>query len=218
MKETMRKIITTTLLSLLLALGGRAATMGELIVGEPGSVLPTLAPEMRTQMVKTYQATSKKVATANRMQGSSKLLQLDERHALLSTSQSATVELQLLVSGKDSVIAVIETVKLPAPDSRISFWSTKWQPLKTEKYFKAPTMADFAKAGADKAKVQSLIADLQFPVITYTFAGPTHNVLVAEQRLSEFLGKKDYQKYEPLLRDRIGYAVTGTKLKRTTTR
>lgn len=212
----MRKIIATILLSLLLALDGQAATMGELIVSEPGTVMPTLAPEMRSQMVKTFTATGKKVATANRMQGSSKLLQLDERHALISTSPSATVELQLLVNGRDSVIAVIETVKMPAPDSRISFYSTKWKQLKTEKYFKVPTMADFAKPGTAPEKVKTLLSDLNFALIAYTFAGPTHNVLVAEQRLSDFLGQEDYQKYKGSFRDRIGYAVTGTKLKRTT--
>lgn len=206
------RTICTVLLFLLTAVGGTAATIGELMARETGVVFPMLSQDVRRQMVQAYSQTGKRVTTTNRLGGDSKILQMDDRHLTLSTSQCATMELQLLTSGRDTVVAVITTVRVPAPDSRIDFYDTRWNQLAYK--FKAPAMADFIKAGTPDDKAASLLADIRFPLITYTFAGAAHDVLVAEQRLADFCSKTEYQRFAPYMVERIGYAVQGVKLKR----
>ena len=115
---------------------------------------------------------------------------------------------------KDTVIAVIETVMTPVPDSRLTLWNAQWQPFYTDRLFKMPGIDDFIV----KKMPRELRADLQdamiFPLIQLTFKGEKHDVVEAAHGLQQFLAPDEYKRFADYLRPTLNYRFNGIKIKR----
>lgn len=60
---------------------------------------------------------------------SSRLNRLSDTGIELKADSGYTLQLHLLPARKDTVIAVIETIDTPIPDSRLTLYSRSWSPL-----------------------------------------------------------------------------------------
>ena len=85
---------------------------------------------------------------------------------------------------------------MPAQDSRITFYDTRWQPIENGKIFTAPTAKTFLNKSSKKTAQQA--ADLidMLPV-SYVISGKT---LQAREDLKTYLPEEVYERLAPLLR------------------
>jgi len=155
------------------------------------------------------------VDIANNMGGDSRMLEMDSTYLKVQTSPSRVVEMRMWTNGrKDTIIAVIETVLTPVPDSRLTMWNEQWLPFYTERLFKMPGIDDFIV----KKMPRDLRADMQdamiFPLIQLTFTGEGHDTLEATHGLKQFLAPEVYARFETYLRPSLNYRISGIKLKR----
>ena len=210
----MRHLFTIFLLSMaFLPSTGVARSIADLFATEPGNIFPLLTRTNRLDMV-DYHLNGQSVAIANNLSGESRLMELDSAFIKVSTSAGRVVEMRLMTEGRDTVIAVIETVNTPVHDSRVSFWNTSWQCfVNPGKRFRVPTIDDFI----DRKMPKPLRADLQqamiFPLIEMHFTGTTHEMVEATHGLKQFLVSEEYKRYEPYLKPSLRYNIKGTKIK-----
>lgn len=203
------------LCTLLASLSAQAENVRDFFITEPGNVFELLTQGVRAAMV-TMAEQGKKIESENLHGGTAKIDSLSTTYMSVRCSDVKQVELKLLIKGKtDTVIAVVETVQLPAPDSRISFYTTKWKPIPAGKCIKngTPVMTDFIKNGTPSSVVADVMSHISFPIIKLTF-GTTDGALVASQQMEKFLYRDEYAKIRPYLTDSITYRIDGTKLKR----
>lgn len=187
-----------------------AAEIKDLFMNEPGVVFELLPEATRINMISYYQ-NGQDVYATNRANNSSHIAKLEPRHMEIEMSASRTVELQLLVAGKDSVVMVIEHYKTPYPDGVVSFYDTKWKALKTDKFFKAPKMENFIRPGTPKNVVTDIKENVAFPLIDYEL-DKGNMQLTARQHLADFYGAIDYKRWKPYLYDTLHYSISGKKI------
>ncbi len=198
----------------------QAARMGDPAVGrvlcsEPGRVFADLSAGTRAEML-AYYIGGRVVPKDTDLGEKAQLDTVTNDYLRITTSVCRSVQLRLLTrGGRDTVVAVVETVKTPVPDSRISFYDTRWRELSAKRVMgRVPQLADFVRRGVDAKRAAEALADVDFPMITLDFEGPGFGSLAARQRLKEFYSASDYKRLEPVLTDVVRYAVSGAKLVR----
>ena len=210
------RIITKDMKSVLCAvllvtsMAGRAAEVKDLFMNEPGVVFELLPEATRISMVSYYE-NGQDVYATNRAANSSHIASIEPHHMVVDMSASRTVELQLLVEGKDSLVMVIDHYKMPYPDGKVTFYDTKWKQLKASKQFKAPAIENFIKPGTPKDVVKDIKQNVAFPLIDYELEGGGMQ-LSARQHLAAFYGEIDYKRWKPYLYDVLVYTVKNNKL------
>jgi len=188
-------------------------TLRELWVSEPGELFPLLPAVTRMDMLDYYDS-GQIVSAPNNLGHDTELVTVEENYISLETSASQTVEMRLLTQGRDTVIAVIETVATPVEDSRISFYTTSWIPLRPGQVWKQqPSMATFVRQGVSKDDRKALLDRIAFPLIALHFTGPMHSQIVARHGLNEFLTKEDYSEIRNQLTDSVMYRIDGCRIK-----
>jgi hypothetical protein len=190
-----------------------AGTIRDLFFSEPGELFLQLPENTRKDMIDYYD-NGQIVATESNMGDDAQLIKADSSYIALHTSKSRIVEMRLLLKSKrDTVIAVIETVSMPTLDSRISFYTTKWKKLATEKFFAMPTMRDFFRSTTPADVLDKLVSSIAFPMIYMHFEGADHSILVAKPTLREFYQDEDFKRFQPYLVDSLSYNIQGAKIK-----
>ena len=209
----MKKFIVLPLLALFaLSLSLEARTVRDFFADEPGDLFALLPRTVRLDLIDYYD-NGTIVRASNNLGNSTRLDTLTDNFLRMHTSDVKTVELRLMRFKSDTIIAVIETIELPAPDSRITFYNKHWYRLKEIKPFKMPTMEDFVLPNIDKAKRRELLEGLAFRVIELRFEGQGHEQLVARHGLDRFLSKEEWSKLKPCFRSTLTYRIDGGKIK-----
>lgn len=209
----MKRFLSILCLSLaLMPLTGTARTIADFFASEPGNIFPLLTRTNRLDMVDYYNS-GQMVAIGNNLAGDSKLLELDSAYLKVQTSSSRMVEMLMRTVGKDTVIAVIETVITPVPDSRLSQWNSHWQRYISNRLFAMPDIDDFIVGKMSK----ELRADLQdamiFPLIRLSFTGEKHDTIEATHGLEQFLAPSEYKRFASYLKPSLKYRFNGLKIK-----
>ncbi len=217
----MKQRLTILLAAVVVALSAFAAqrmqesAVGRIMCNEPGEVLADLTPEVRAEML-AYYIGGKVVEKENDMGEKAAIDTVTDQYLRLHTSVSRTVQMRLLCKGQskgDTVVAVIETVKTPVPDSRLSFYDTQWRPVQAKRVLKDfPTIKSFMRPGTSKADAANVLQRIDFALITFDFEGPGFATLVARQRLQDFYSAADYKPMGKYLLKSISYAIAGSRL------
>lgn len=210
----MKRLLVLMLLSVALTPStALARSVADLFATEPGNIFPLLTRTNRLDMV-DYHLNGQSVAINNNLSGESRLMELDSAYLKVSTSAGRMVEMRLMTAGRDSVIAVIETVLTPVPDSRVSFWNTSWQRfVNPDKRFKMPSIDDFIDRKMPKPLRDDLQQAMVFPLIEVHFTGDGHQDVEATHGLKQFLVTEEFQRYEPYMKPSLRYSIKGTKIK-----
>ena len=186
--------------------------VSKLFVEEKGDLFNALTMATRYELLNNYGRTDQTDILNDFRTSESRILNLDNEYMKIATSVGATVELKLLhKSGRDTIVAVIETVATPYKDSRISFYDTKWQPLETEKFIVPPTLADFFLPKTPKDVSEELGAWVDIVMISMHFEGDT---LIAECNPQDFFVGEGFKKYKPYLATRLVYTISNYKFKK----
>lgn len=210
----MRRLCIFFLSLALLPLTGSARTIADFFASEPGNIFPLLTRTNRLDLVDYYKS-GQTVAVPNNLEGKTSLLDMDSNYIKLQVSSGKVVEMRMMTAGRnDTVIAVIETVMTPVPDSRLTFWNPQWQLyLKNSTFFKMPAIDDFIV----RKMPRDLRADLQdamiFPLIQLSFKGDGHDVVEASHGLQQFLVPSEYERFAAYLRPTLSYRISGVKIK-----
>lgn len=205
--------IALALMTALAFAPAQARTVADFFAQEPGEVFSLLSASTRLDMVDYYHS-GQKVEAENKFGGTSRIDTITDVYMRIRTSKAKTIELRMMPQRKDTIIAVVETVMLPTPDSHITFYNSHWYRLREIKPMKeVPTTADFFLPTVDKNTRREMLAQLPFDIIEMHFEGDNYGRLTAKHRLKEFLGKEEWEKWRPLLRPELNYTVDGMKIK-----
>ena len=124
----MKKWIFPTFLFLFSFASGSEAqertTLETCFITMPDALLPQLDVNARKDLLDLHKAGH--AASVKGRMGDITLERLDEKMLLLSLSEKSTMQIALLPTKSSPVVAVVQTVKMPAADSRIDFYDTSW--------------------------------------------------------------------------------------------
>lgn len=192
-----------------------ARTIRDFFASEPDDILLLMPQTARLDLLDYYDS-GQKVEMNNRLGSGTQLVSVDSTYLKIRTSQSKTVEMLMLqFSKRDTIIAVIETVLTPVPDSRLRFFNSNWVELSSIKPLKKmPTLDDFFLTIASKEKRKELTQRLPFTLLEMSFTGDRHDTLTVKHGLKEFLTKEEYALFQPYMRPVITYSIQGAKFKR----
>lgn len=167
--QIMRKYALLTIFSAALLgivpLKGGARLIKDFFITMPDSLMPMLDENARKDLVDIFQS-GMKTALPNDWRGASTLLSLTDNYLQLREDSEGAVitDIVLLPTGKDTIVCVARTLRVPQPASEILFFNSQWQELKTEKFIKAPALSEFAHSAA-----QGSAQEIPGPVIPVEF-------------------------------------------------
>lgn len=198
----MKKYICFLLLNMAVVLGAAAQDMASVFVAMPDENVPQLENEWRKDLIDLYHA-GKEAKLKNTMDGYSVLKKLTDDYLLLESTGRSSIEMKLLpLVNNTKVICVVNTVKGPAPDSRVSFFTTEWEPLDSADLFIPVASEWFLKEDADKNSnaYREATSLLDINLVKYTLS-PDDQTLTATFTTPLYLGKEEREKVIPFIKE-----------------
>ncbi len=181
----------------------------------PAHLLPGLNSSMRLDIVDFY--TSGKTARMMGVLGEEVELKiLNEDYLMLQTSAVSDVQLKLLPFKNGSqILAVINTVKAPAADSDLNFYSLDWQPIDT---FEKPRLSSAYFFNQDcllqKSAGQYLSIKELCSIYFYEYSFQSgNNFLLVYSSLPDFLGEEAFAGYRDCFNQRLVFEWTDSGFK-----
>jgi hypothetical protein len=179
-----------------------AQKMSDIFVRIPDSLVQTLDKTSRTTLIDFWGDNDKKAVVQNSLGGMSELKDLGDNYVLLQTSEGNTVEIKLLpINEYYNILCLINTSCAPACDSRISFYTTEWKPLKNT-YIQPITASGFYIPGnSDCADLTSTI-DMHPIKLSLN---KDNSKLTAFYSIESYLNKEDFEKLKPCLKGELSF-------------
>lgn len=129
---------------MLLTAAAQTPSAKEYFIDAPQDAVPLLTPRDRQQMV-TYFDASYASPTTNILGGKSQIISGDSSQIKVQLSSAAALQVAPVICRKDTFVIWIETLDLPAKDSRIAVYRMPgWEPVKA---VKQPCLKDFIRPG-----------------------------------------------------------------------
>ncbi len=192
--------IATLTASMALPLGAR--TIRDFFLSESGDVLKALPTSKRADMLAYYDV-DRLMPTETNFGESATLEKVTADYISLTTSSSSDVQMKMLTSGRDTMLLVVNTVKMPARDSRVRLFDKNWREMNPSKAIKLAKMEDFVTIPkGSKLKKEDILGQIRFPIISYTIDSVSCRV-TAHQELKDFMSKDEYAKIEPYLKEMV---------------
>jgi hypothetical protein len=198
----MKRYILMILIGLCAMGGVKAQDMKALFTNMPDALIPQLESAWRKDLIDLY-ASGKEARLQNTMGGNSKLLTLTGDYLLLQPTERTTIELKRLpLVNNTYIICMVTTLNGPAPDSRISFYSTEWQSLESESLLRPVAPVWFIKEEVDKSSdaFQDAMARLDINLIKYQLS-PDNPNLTATYTTPLYLSEVERRNVLPFLKD-----------------
>ena len=174
----------------------------------PAEVFPTLDRMTRLDMIDYFNSGSPK-PSKNAFKGDSRILSASDSQITVQTSDVSDVELSLIESGNDTIIMVISTLKTPAGDSGVKFYTTRWKKI-DKGLFIVPLLDDWITPEGKERK-----ADLEnavpFMLARFSYA-PETGTMTLTNNLGGFLPEEDTAWAGGLLRSKLIYKWNGKKM------
>lgn len=105
-----------------------AKSMRELWMTIPDSLMPYIDQNHRTEMVE-FLGMNLRGDVDNLFGGKSEMDTITANYASLTLNEAVEVQLKKLPVGADSIVCMLRTVKGPAQESELLFFSQDWKPL-----------------------------------------------------------------------------------------
>lgn len=182
----------------------------DVFVGAPREIMPLLDKNSRLDMV-DYFNSGLTTPSKNLFDGKARVTALQPETISLQTSGAESYTIAVLPVGKSFVIAVIQTLAMPEPDSNIKFYDAKWRQLDGSRYMKAPVMADWL-TGAGRKNRKAVDDTVPFVTAEYVYDAATGQLTVTQQ-LERTLGKDAYAGIKEYVKPQLTYSWKGGKFK-----
>lgn len=193
---------------ILTAAGAAARTAGEIFADAPDDVIKLLPQSTRLDMLDYYRYGSDK-ASDNMFGGDARVLNETAADIRWQTSDRADMQLVVLTAANDTVLAVVETLRTPVPDSRITFYTADWRPAKAPVTMPSRTdwLTDEGRRHADELAV----------VLPFDLAEANFDLddsrLVITNNARTYLTDTEYERVKDWIKPELVYTVSGTKIK-----
>ncbi len=175
-----------------------AQNMSTLFLSMPEDLLYNLNNEMRRDLIDLI-AAGNKATVSNIMGGTSELKTLTGDYILLQNTSSSTIEAKILsLVDSSRVICVISTIFSPVADSRVEFYSLKWE-LQKGNFFTPPTPVDFM-IKLTKEEQQKVLSLFDAVFMQYTLSSVTTQ-LTATLTSLKYLSEEHQTEVKPYLKD-----------------
>ncbi len=187
---------------------GVSASAPTAFVEAPQEVFPLLDRTTRMDMI-DYFNNGMSTASANNINGHSRITALSPESVSIEMSDASDYQLVMLPAGNDTIIGVITTVKSPAPDSRIDFFSKDWVRQADGGFFVKPQLSDWLTDEGKKNSDQ-VNTFVPFLLIGYSY-DPSTQTLTLTNNTSSFLSSDIYDIVAGDLRSQLTYKWNGKK-------
>ena len=189
------------------ALSSWAITATEAFTTAPNTVFPLLEKNTRLDMV-DYFNSGLASASSNKLDGKTSITLLSDSDIRFTMSSSSAYQIAILPSKDGDIIALIETVATPAPDSNISFYTDQWSSI-DKPLFNETGVSDWLTAdGRDNSSmVESLVP---FMLVSYNY-DPATKSLILRNNVKPFLGEEMYSMIDGYLCDTLVYTWNGKR-------
>jgi hypothetical protein len=168
----------------------------------PDLNLPQLETAWRKDLVDLY-LTGKEARLQNTMGGYSKLLKLTDDYLQLQVTERSFVEMKKLpLINNTHILCIVTTIEGPVADSRVTFYTTQWQPLESSNLF-TPVTADWfiiENADKDSDDYKDAIARLDMDLVKYLL-NSEDQTLTAVYTTPLYLNEQDRKKTLLILKD-----------------
>lgn len=145
-----------------LSMDGRTAA--DFFVDAPTSQLLLLDRNTRLDMLDYFNSGMATTST-NTLNGRSKIVRNEPLSLVVEVSSSSTMQFALVTLKSDTLIAVIETVNTPVPDSSIRFYKSDWTEAKAQP--EMPTYKSFITKEKKAAVKTATLPDMIFYTIDF---------------------------------------------------
>lgn len=197
-----RYIILSVLSFLLIVPCVKAQNIAALFSNMPDEHIPYLETAWRKDLIDLYNA-GKTASLKNTMEGTSALLKLTDNYLFLQATERSTIEMRLLpLINNTHIICMVTTVYAPVGDSRVSFFTTDWQPLDANELLTPINGNWFLKEDADKSAnaYKDIVARLDMELIQYKLS-PDSLTLTASYSTPLYLNQEERKKLKPYLKE-----------------
>lgn len=167
---------------LLATVGAQARSARDVFVQAPDSVLPLFPSNSRLDML-DYHAYNLPTTVRNRLGGYSRVTDVTPDAVAIQAGDASQIQMALVTAGRDTLVAVVETVLTPQADSHVRFyrladWSTVAQSNEI-------TMADFVGSNPG--------SDVEFPPIFFREIKyvPSEGIFVFTNTTRAYYGEAD---------------------------
>ncbi|MGN0222648.1 MAG: DUF3256 family protein [Muribaculaceae bacterium] len=202
--------ISILAMALGMALACAARTAADFFVAMPESVLPLFNDTERQDMIDYYRYGSER-RTPNNFGGTSRVVSESETVLTVSVAENSQMQVAVIASKSDTIVAVISTVSLPVQDARIDFYDRNWQPLRRQPVA-MPEFTDwFTKDG--EAHVADISLALDFIPMTISYDAEA-STLTFHSNCEGLLAPEDAERLHQWLLQDIVYDIKGTKFRR----
>ena len=202
--------ISILAMALGMALAGAARTVADFFMSMPASVLPLFTDTQRQDMIDYYRYGSDR-ATPNMFRGASRITAESETVLTVSVAENSQMQVAVIASKSDTIVAVISTVSLPVQDARIDFYDRNWQPLRRQPVA-MPEFTDWiTKEGEVHLADITLALDFIPMTISYDAEAAT---LTFHNNCEGLLAAEDAERLRPWMHQDIIYDINGTKFRR----
>lgn len=134
----------------------QAQDMKSLFVALPDSLSPLLTEVNRADFG-DFLASGMKAEVKNRFGKQSEMTELTDDYLFVRLTSASTLEMKLLpVNDSTKVICVVHTYSAPVADSSISFYTTDWKRLSTDKFLDWPEESAFYVVPETDVRADSL--------------------------------------------------------------
>lgn len=185
------------LLVLLLTLtSAQARTAADFFLDMPNKHLPLLDRNTRLDMLDYFKA-GLETASKTGLGGEARILSEHPDRMLIQVSRDATVEVAIVKTGNDTLVALIETVKTPVHDSSITLMNKDYSNPRS-----IPMPGVEMMAGKDNAEA---LKDLPVPELIFISASfdPDNNAFVFTDNTAEYYPADELPEAAKLMRKQV---------------
>lgn len=192
----MKRILLAILLAVTTLTGSFARTTASTVFASaPRGIFPLLDQTTRLDMIDYYNG-GVESKSENTLGGGASINDMTDQSLTVKLTDASSCQLFLLEMGGDTIVGLINTVKDPAPDSRIEFYTTEWETFGSN-IFNRPELQDWVKNKKNLSEVQALVP---FLLVSYEYI-PSDNKLIMTNNTRQFLTDDVYSIVAPYIYD-----------------
>lgn len=207
----MRKTLLAAIVMMLVGIAGLSAqySASDAFVNAPRKVLPLLDRNARLDML-DYFNSGLATKTSNKLNGQSAVTAVSPLQVSVQMTDASTCDIAVLPASGDSLVAVISTLATPAPDSKMTVYTSDYSKDVTGSVFSRPVLKDWL---ADKSALATVEGLVPFLLISYSYA-PESGVLTLTNNTKLFLSEDVYSIVEPYLIPQLVYKWNGKRFEK----
>lgn len=195
----MNKTILAIILCITISLSSKGQDINAVFTAMPSNIVYGMTPKMKEFLLEEPSDTTRFVSTA--IHPNIKRIAIDSNYITLQTSEVGSTQIKLLpLINESKIVCLVQSVSGTISDSKISFYTEKWEPIPQDGLFPEKSIEWFIKEDADKTSEEYTQAVSSLTMLPMKFSlSSDENKVTVEFNPKSFLPKEFYTPLEPFL-------------------